>query len=92
MLTLGCASLLSFCLCVGAIAAFFARPEYGIPYVAVGFIVLLLALQLGEIAKRQRRVAPLTVWLVQGAPCVALLLALAAGIWRLGAFAGDAHR
>ena len=88
MLLLAIAGLLSLGLSVVGLAVLTAPPSYAMVYVPVGFIVLLLTLQLGEIAKRARRVSTTTVLFVQAIPCLVVFLVLSRLIWQFRTFAG----
>jgi len=85
---LAIAALLSLGLSVVGLAVFAAPPGYGMAYVGGGFLVLLLALQLCEIAKRARKVSTATILFVQVVPCLVLLLVLARVVWQFRSFAG----
>jgi len=85
---LAIAALLSLGLSVVGLAVLAAPPGYGMAYVGGGFLVLLLALQMCEIAKRARKLSTTTILFVQVVPCLVLLLVLARLVWQFRSFAG----
>jgi len=79
---LALAALVSLGLSVVGLAVLAAPPGYGMAYVGGGFLVLLLTLQMCEIAKRARKLSTATILFVQVVPCLVLLLVLARLVWQ----------